>query len=77
MHYLNEAPWYSCYQQNEFDRAIEFWINHFLETADSYIPHYPTTMKLLREAQRDETLHQLLFIIPNSCPKFSIITKIH
>ncbi len=57
---LLEAPWHSCHQQNDFDSVIESWMNLFLQTAESYISHYPTTIRPYDKEFMNSTIRHLM-----------------
>ncbi len=57
---LLEAPWLSYYQQNDFDSVIESWMNLFLQTAESYIPRYPTTIRPHDNEFMNSTIRHLM-----------------
>ncbi len=46
--------------QNDFDCVIESWLNLFLQTAESYIPHYPTTIRTHDKEFMNSTIQHLM-----------------
>ena len=40
-----QAPWLSCYNEENFDKILESWASLFIKVAETSIPHYEATIR--------------------------------
>jgi hypothetical protein len=57
---LLETPWRSCYIHNDFDDVIQSWMNLFVATAESAVPHYATTIRPRDKDFMNSTIRHLM-----------------